>query len=316
MKDYVSEFQKKIAEIKADCENIHIINAGIMDHGKSSLFNSLIDKNIFEVKDIRTTVKNQKENWCDNVFLIDTPGLEAEKSDDTAAYDAYRRANMIIFVHNLNVGELHEKELAAINKIKNLFNNDEFFCKHFCLTLTFKESEEDENITAIRQKSLADIKTHCDISDFPVFIVSNSAYQKGIAENKKNLVSQSGIPELKDFLQKNFSTWNNENVYFCAMRIANEKKDLIAELQQERAKIQPRINSKTEDIKNRQQSFLQRVQAAVNQRRSEQKSADDFAQSKKYELDSLWQEYLRLDRLADKAREAIDEAWDRYWRSH
>lgn len=131
MKNYVAEFQKKIAEIDADSKNINIINAGIMNHGKSSLFNSLMDKEIFAAQDVRTTVVNQNAQWFDKVYLIDTPGLEAEKKDDTAAYDAYRRANMIIFVHNVKVGELHEKELAAINKIKSLFNDDDFFANIF-----------------------------------------------------------------------------------------------------------------------------------------------------------------------------------------
>ena len=120
MRDYVSEFQQKIKEITADCQTINIINAGIMNHGKSSLFNSLIEKEVFGVGDVRVTEKIQREQWLGNAFLIDTPGLEAEESDDTVAYEAYRRANMIIFVHTIKVGELHEKELNAINKIKAL----------------------------------------------------------------------------------------------------------------------------------------------------------------------------------------------------
>lgn len=79
MKNYVAEFQKKIAEIDADSKNINIINAGIMNHGKSSLFNSLMDKEIFAAQDVRTTVVNQNAQWFDKVYLIDTPGLEAEK---------------------------------------------------------------------------------------------------------------------------------------------------------------------------------------------------------------------------------------------
>lgn len=268
MKNYAEEFQKKIAEISADCKKINIINAGIMNHGKSSLFNSLIDKEVFAAQDVRTTMENQDAKWIDNVYLIDTPGLEAEESDDTAAYNAYRRANMIVFVHNVKVGELHDKELAAINKIKTLFNNDEFFCKHFCLVLTFKDSDSDESITSIRAKTLGDIKNHCGISDFQTFIISNSRYQKGLAENKQNMIRHSGIPELREFLKNNFSTWNNENAYFRAMRISNEKQNLISQLQQERGKIESRINSKTEDIKKRQQNFLYKVEEVLNQKRS------------------------------------------------
>ena len=270
MKNYAEEFQRKIAEINTDCKKIYIINAGIMNHGKSSLFNSLLDKEVFAAQDVRTTMKNQDVQWLDNVYLIDTPGLEAEQSDDAAAYNAYRRANMIVFVHNVKVGELHDKELNAINKIKTLFDNDNFFCKHFCLVLTFKDADSNESIISIRAKTLGDIKTHCGISDFQTFIISNSRYQKGLAENKQNMIRHSGIPELREFLKKNFSTWNDENNYFRAMRISNEKQNLILQLQQERGKIENLINSKTADIKKRQQNFLYKLEEALNQKRSDE----------------------------------------------
>lgn len=289
MKDYASEFKKKISEIEAESKNINIINAGIMNHGKSSLFNSLMDKKIFAAQDVRTTVVNQAVQWFENIYMIDTPGLEAEESDDIAAYDAYRRANMIIFVHNVKVGELHEKELNAINKIKTLFNNDEFFCNHFCLALTFKDSDSEDNILSIHKKALDDIKNHCGISNFRNFIVSNSRYQKGVEENKKNMVLQSGIPELREFLKNNFSTWKNENKYFCAMRISNEKNLLVEKLQQERAKIQNRINSKTDDIKKRQQNFLYKVEEVLNQKRAYEQNISS-AQSQLHNLKSNLQD--------------------------
>ena len=274
MKDYVSEFRTKIDEIDADCKNINIINAGIMNHGKSSMFNSLLDKEVFAAQDIRTTMKNQEVQWQDNIFLIDTPGLDAEEADDDFAYNAYRRANMIIFVHNVKVGELHANELEAINKIKSLFNNDDFFCKHFCLALTFKDSDSDDSIISIRNKTLGDIKNHCGISEFKTFIISNSRYKKGMAENKQNMVCHSGIPELRDYLKKNFSTWNNENKYFRGIRISNEKKDMLAKLDQEREKVQQNINKKTNDIKNRQKNFLYKIETAVNQRREDESRYD------------------------------------------
>lgn len=294
MQDFAAQFQQTIQQISADCQNINIINAGIMNHGKSSLFNSLLDKNAFASQDVRTTIQNQDVNWRDNVYLIDTPGLEAEISDDNAAFAAYQRANMIVFVHNLKVGELHSKELDAINKIKALFQNDDFFCKHFCLALTFKEADSDESITAIRTKTLADIQTHCGISNFPTFIVSNSRYQKGVAENKSALVRHSGIPELRDFLIKNFPTWNSENNYFRNMRITNAKNELVAQLQQERTKIQARIDAKTSEIKQRQNSLLQEMETANAQANAafyEYDSANSRLEDMKSELKNMKQNW-------------------------
>ena len=185
MKDYVKAFQDKIAEINADADKINIINAGVMNHGKSSLFNSLLDKNVFPEEDIRTTVKTQAELWTDNVYLIDTPGLSAEITDDAVAYEAYRRANVILFVHRVDTGELHKNGLDGLNKIKSLFPDKKFFVNHLCLVLTaIDDQSARENLDTIRDKALADIKKFCGLSGFKVFFVSNTRYRKGLAERK------------------------------------------------------------------------------------------------------------------------------------
>lgn len=295
MRDYVAEFQKKVDEINADSKDINIINAGIMNHGKSSLFNSLIDQEVFGVGDVRVTTKIQREKWLGNAYLIDTPGLAAEDTDDTVAYEAYRRANMIIFVHTVKVGELHEKELDAINKIKALFNDDNFFCRHFCLVLTFKESDEEGNIFSIRNKTLEDIKNHCGISDFQIFIVSNSRYKKGINENKQGLVAKSGIPELREYLTGNFLTWNGENNYFRGMRIGNEKKAFIEQLEKERKEVGQIISRKTEDIKRHQEITLREYEndnSIANDAYYNWDLANDRLKEMKSELEQLkrnWQ---------------------------
>ena len=303
MRDYVSEFQQKIKEITADCQTINIINAGIMNHGKSSLFNSLIEKEVFGVGDVRVTEKIQREQWLGNAFLIDTPGLEAEESDDTVAYEAYRRANMIIFVHTIKVGELHEKELNAINKIKALFNDDSFFCKHFCLVLTFRESDSEENISSIREKTLADIKQHCGISDFQIFIVSNHRYKKGVTENKKTLISKSGITELRDYLTENFMTWNDENSYFKSMRIGNEKQTFIEQLEKERQQVQQTISRKTTDIKRRQEMTLREYE-------NDNRIADDAYYDWDYandQLENMKDELAQLRQQWQNSRVGYDD---------
>ena len=206
MKDYVKAFQEKIAAIDADARRINIINAGVMDHGKSALFNSLLDKNVFQEGVVRTTVAIQSEQWRDNVYLIDTPGLSAEIVDDAVAYEAYRRANVIIFVHRVDTGELHKEGLEGLKKIKQLFPDEKFFTDHLCLVLTsIDEQNARENLDMIRDKALDDIKNFCGLSGFKTFSVSNTRYKKGVAENKDALVRRSGIPELREYLRQNFS---------------------------------------------------------------------------------------------------------------
>ena len=266
MKNYVKAFEDKIAEIDADALKVNIINAGVMNHGKSSLFNSLLDANVFPEEDIRTTVTTQTEPWGENVFLIDTPGLSAEIADDAVAYEAYRRANVILFVHRVDTGELHKNGLDGLNKIKSLFPDEKFFAEHFCLVLTsIDDQSARDNLDTIRDKALADIKNYCGLSGFRVFCVSNPRYRKGMAERKGVLIKASGIPELRGYLENNFSKWRAENNVVRAARIAREKEDFISQLEREKSNIQSRIKLNTEDIQQRQKNFFGKVEAAVAQ---------------------------------------------------
>ena len=277
MKDYVAEFQGRLAEIDADSQSVNIINAGIMNHGKSSLLNSLIDAEIFEVQDIRQTVENKTECWFDDVYLTDTPGLAAEEIDDAAAYAAYRRANFILFVHKTEVGELHKNEIDAINKIKSFFNDDNFFWQHFSLVLTSLDAyaKDTASLDAIREKSLTDILTNCGGAGFPVFIVSNTRYQKGVAENKPKLVELSGIPKLKSYLQENIPAWRTENADIRAMRITSEKDNFIEMLGVERKNIQDTIDRKTADLQRTQNNFIDELEGVVSQYYSDDEEYDD-----------------------------------------
>ena len=265
MKDYVTAFQGKIDAINADAQKVNIINAGVMNHGKSSLFNSLLGKVVFPEEDVRTTVTTQVEQWGDNVFLIDTPGLSANIADDTVAYEAYRRANVILFVHRVDTGELHKNGLDGLNQIKKLFPNDKFFTEHMCLVLTsIDDQSAGKNLNTIRNKALADIKKHCGLSGFKVFTVSNTRYRTGVEENEELLVEESGIPELRKYLESNFAKWRGENDSVRNARITREKETFIAQLQQERTNVQTRIQSKTAQIEKRQQNFLYKVEAAAD----------------------------------------------------
>ncbi len=69
---------------------IYIVNAGRMNHGKSSLLNSILGREAFRVADIRETRVNQEELYKDDVFLVDTPGLDADETDDREAFSVYK----------------------------------------------------------------------------------------------------------------------------------------------------------------------------------------------------------------------------------
>lgn len=283
MKDYIAEFQQKIIDIDSDCQNINIVNAGVMNHGKSSLLNALLGNVVFPENDIRTTVQIQSENWFDNVYLVDTPGLSAEQEDDLVAADAYRRANMILFVHTVAVGELHENELNAINRIKKIFDNDKFFCDHLCLVYTNKDAISEEDLTQIVSKSLSDIKTNCGIEGFTTFTVSNTAYRDAVEENDSMLITYSGIEAVSNYIKSKIPKLNEENNYFRGIRIDNEKKNILYEMYQEKDKIHATVDRKTEEIKQRQKNYLYKLESAI----SEYKTAQSKIHNEESQLQNL-----------------------------
>lgn len=300
MKDYIAMFQKKIAEIEQEVKAVHIVNAGNMNHGKSSLFNSLLDCIHFAEEDIRTTVVADKVLWQDNVYLVDTPGLDAEDTDDKEAYKAYPRANVIIFVHTLGTGELHANELAAINKIKTFFVSEDFFWQHFCLVLTAADAQDEENLAKIKGKILLDVKNVCGGENFRTFVVSNPRYRKGRDEDKKVLLNKSGITELRDYLQSQVDEWLAENDVIRKTRIHKEKEELQKQLEQERTNIEKTMEAKEAARKTKQQIIITKLENIIGEQREreeELKSRTERLSDLKHRL-----KLLREKHEKDKAK--------------
>ena len=86
-------FNRLLAQIEQNSSGktvSYIVNAGDMNHGKSSLFNSLIGHEEFKVRDVRETVVNKEYPYTDDIVFIDTPGLCATDDDNAIAFEAYK----------------------------------------------------------------------------------------------------------------------------------------------------------------------------------------------------------------------------------
>lgn len=217
----MSKLNDDIKQIKKLADKVYIVNAGRMNHGKSSLFNSVLNESKFAVGDIRTTIERSEAQLVGPAYLVDTPGLDAVDADDEVAFNAYQKANMVVFVHTPNVGEFHKDELEKINQIIELFPSKEYFWKHFCLVFTFTEAIAEQELKSIEAKILKDIKENCGGEDFPIFYISNKRYEKGIKENKKTLVEKSGIIDFKRYLLDQVEVLVKDNEQLKNERIDN-----------------------------------------------------------------------------------------------
>lgn len=225
------QLKRKMDEISQESGNVYIVNAGNMNHGKSTLFNSLLDRDVFKAEDVRTTVKAQEEKYKDNVYLVDTPGVDANDSDDAMAKEAYEKASFVIFVHNPMTGELHSNEITWINHVKELLGK-QYFDKHFCIVLTFKDGVDEDGLVYITHKIRADLNKECNLPDIHLFVVSNTAYRKGLDENKKKLEEISGFPEFKNYLDAGIPLWKKELKNRVRMKMDKAKQEALVQLQE------------------------------------------------------------------------------------
>lgn len=294
---------QQIHSIMKETRNVYIMNAGRMNHGKSSLFNSLLDNKLFETGDYHvTTESNDAEFLSDNsVYLVDTPGLDVEQLDDKEAFNAYKRANMIVFVHTLKIGELHRDEIEHINKIAEVFPSKKYFWEHFCLVLTFiDEVKNPDERQQIKEKIKNDIEKYCGEDNFPIFEVSNSRYQKGKKENNKKFIELSGIPKLKNFLKGNVSTWKSELNKLEQDRINVIKERTRNNLLQQRRNIENNLNIKEKEMKNKQRiitNIVENFQSNIEEIKSNLEGKIDQLQRLEKQVENLKDRHRK-----DKAR--------------
>ena len=238
------KFQSEVKAVESD-DKVYIVNAGNMNHGKSSLLNSLLGEEVLSVRDVRETVENREVEYKEipGVVLIDTPGLAATKADDATANEAYQKAHAILFVHNVKAGELHKDELDEIKAMSQLFSgNEKIFWDNFVLVLSFKdEIEKDEDIKIIEDSCLNAFKSYLNYSgEVKVFRVSNKNYMRGIKENKNLLASKAGITELKEFIASKVPAYKEglaevkrEQIRRICAKFAAELKDMRKKIHEE-----------------------------------------------------------------------------------
>ncbi len=254
-----------------DAACINIINAGRMNHGKSSLLNSLMDSDVFKVNDVRETVVNRRVKYRDSIFFTDTPGLEANAEDDSEAFNIYSSANFILFVHTLRIGELHSEEISYLKRLCKIFPRD-YLKTHMAIALTFVDSYKPDEIQAIREKIKDALASELGMDNIRFFEVSNSRYKKyqeEISEKKKQaFLKGSGICEIREFITKQAPVWQSENraLRRGQFKFCKEKCKEIA------ASLSPPLNARLKAFRN-----VYGQVNAIEQKLSDSSSAIDAA---------------------------------------
>ena len=261
----LDEFHKETQKIVKSSKDIHIVNAGRMNSGKSSLLNSLLGEAAFKVADIRETRENKEALFDNNVYLVDTPGLDAEVLDDQTAYGAYHNANCILFLHSVKIGEFHKNEFEALNKLERILGK-EYFWKHVIFVLTFVEEYELVQLTKIKNKIETNIKERFQVPQLHLFEVSNKRYDRAMNETdavkKGQFLKVSGIPELLQYINYNKQTWKKEISQWQKNRFNKIKQENHQELSAHKEAANKKNSQREQDIK-RKMDYSEKHFAAV-----------------------------------------------------
>ena len=178
-----------------------VTTAGHVNPGKSTLLNALIGKEeVFKTADARQTTLSQEEKYGD-YLLVDTPGCDSDtQADDDEAYSSFRRADMILFVHNINTGGIIKAELGILKDLLEMFGKDDFTrrVKLICTRSDEILDEEDARRNVHESLNLIQDNLHCVVE---CFTVSPRYWLDGLgmlAESRKQGKSAAEQNSLKD----------------------------------------------------------------------------------------------------------------------
>lgn len=171
---------------------------GLVKAGKSSLLNMLaesVEEEYFQTGATRTTRANQ-EFECENLILIDTPGLGIDDDDSTQAIKGLEKADVILFVH-APIGELDKEEIDLLRFAKQTYG--EHANERIVVVTTLMDKDQNGSLEKIHQKVQSQLQEILSLSPAS-FMVSSTRYGKGIREGKNTMVLSSKIPALREHL--------------------------------------------------------------------------------------------------------------------
>jgi len=184
---------RRLSSLLVCDRNPKIAVFGKYNHGKSTLLNALIGKDVFKVADKRETT-SVSEYTHNQVIWIDTPGLDADvrgEDDKQAMAAALESADILCLVHNVKAGELDRSEMQLY---KQLIRQDSNYRSKLILVLSQIDQVTPEDLERVVDK------IHDQLPDLLISKVSAHRYVRGKCEDKRGFIEASGIEEFLAYL--------------------------------------------------------------------------------------------------------------------
>ena len=194
--DFKNIFEKKI------CSGIKptIMLYGMYSHGKSTLINALLGKNVADIGRPPTTDKISTYEWENgNCTLIDTPGIQARLQDTKITEEQLKQCELVVFVVESGMVENHLVWDTLVRLVKQkqkvcLFIND--FDK--CRDDPNKFEPLKDKFRTNLQRSAHELGFEGDIASMvPMLIADARMALKGKLEQKRALVEHSGLIQVE-----------------------------------------------------------------------------------------------------------------------
>lgn len=209
-----------------------IVTWGLMNAGKSSLLNMLtqhIEQEFFKTNDFRETTEVSAYEG-DQYIYLDTPGLDANTTDNLEALKGIKKADVVLFVHQLQ-GELEANEVEFLKDVRTSFG--QYAEKNIILILSKVDKEDRSKVDQIQKRVLEQCEQYLGFQP-QCFQISNKLYQQGIQKHKDGLVRHSHIEDLKQCIN---SIVSNTRVV-RQERLNQEKALLLKKLTEQKTKIE------------------------------------------------------------------------------
>lgn len=180
-------------------QQVTIVNAGLVKAGKSELFNALVDKpKQFKTGAARKTTQNNMYQWEKGICLVDTPGIDAKQDDTEEAFRAFRQADLVLFLHNVDTGEYKETECQFIHKLKECFPSEADCLHRIWFIASWADRKEMTGELDLVLNRMREQLTELGFVQVPELIVlSATRYLQGKEQNKQLLIKKSRIGELR-----------------------------------------------------------------------------------------------------------------------
>lgn len=228
---------------------LKVTTCGLLKAGKSSLLNALTDHletELFHTGPVRATIKNQTENQTlsNHPFVFtDTPGLDAKNDegvlDDVEAWKEVLLADVLLFVHNPDTGELHQAEIEFLTQLAAEVGA-QGLADRLLVILSHLDSHagDMEEIASIVREQVKG----CVGFEPRIFPVSFTTYRKGRLEQKPKLIEHSRIPALRNHLVEQLERLQEVAQNARQRRIIDLKNDLLLALDQQINEREKRID--------------------------------------------------------------------------